>query len=405
MDKPASQQLPDATGTESVDDIIKFFGADDDPNEPNEEVVSELIAANDPETIEKGKNKKEVEEPEKEEVQELKLDDEEIPEAVLPRRQVILKKYPELFKDFPAIEKAMYREQAYTEVFPTVKDAKEAAEVAQEYQKFEDKILTGDLEDLLTSVKKNDNEAFVKIVDGILPTISKIDHQGYLYILGSVLENTIYSMATEGNNQNNDNLKSAAKVLQMFVFGNSEIKNPTQLGKKIKALARPENDSIAQEKAAFFQEKLDNAKTTISGRTENLLRSAVTKIIDPKDSMNAYTKKTAINDVISLIESNIDADSRFKSTIDRLWEKASNSDFSESSLLDIRNTYLARAKTILRQSVDKVRGDALKGLSSRRDKREEVEEEREVRSPRREKEKEEQRPKKRMSTLEFLSQD
>src|SRR6187399_1594582 len=47
------------------------------------------------------------------------------------RRREILAKYPKLFKDFPYLEKAYYREQQFTEVYPTIQDARAAHEKSQ----------------------------------------------------------------------------------------------------------------------------------------------------------------------------------------------------------------------------------------------------------------------------------
>src|SRR5262245_51212983 len=59
--------------------------------------------------------------------QELQGPTDEQLELVTPvRRREILKKYPNLFKDFPYLEKAYYREQQFTELLPTIEDARNA---------------------------------------------------------------------------------------------------------------------------------------------------------------------------------------------------------------------------------------------------------------------------------------
>src|SRR5690606_24801038 len=56
------------------------------------------------------------------------VDDDELELITPSTRKEILKDFPELFKKHPYLEKAMYRDKAFSEIFPTVDDAKEASE-------------------------------------------------------------------------------------------------------------------------------------------------------------------------------------------------------------------------------------------------------------------------------------
>jgi hypothetical protein len=369
-------------GDESVDDIIKFFGADDDPDAPNEEVVSDLIAGNDPETIAKGKNKKD-EPKDEEEVPEFEVTseedtkiNEEEPVLNLPRRQEILKEFPELFKKFPQIEHAMYREKEYAAIFPTIKDAKEAVEVVQEFEKFEEKLLSGDLTDVLKSVQEQNKEAFVVMVDNFLPTLAQVNKEGYHYIIGSVLEQAIASVFTEGNKrgdtQEAKNMKIAAQIFNQFIFGNSDIKQPQVLGSK-KLPKNEETDSIASEREELVRERFTSAQENLNNHTSKLIDSAVARMIDPRQSMNDFTRNNAIKNVVSKVESLIEQDSRFQSGMEKLWEKAFADNFSSASIKVIQTAYLEKVKTIIRPIVDSVRSEALKGNRSRPSNKEDKE--------------------------------
>jgi len=84
--------------------------------------------------------------------EDLKEPDEEDLELITPlRRKEILAKYPNLFKDLPYLEKAYYREQKYTELLPTIKDAEEAVAKAQTWDKLESDLTEGNLKDILGS--------------------------------------------------------------------------------------------------------------------------------------------------------------------------------------------------------------------------------------------------------------
>src|SRR4030095_10511453 len=118
---------------------------------------------------------------------ELEEPSEEQLELVTPvRRREILKKYPNLFKEFPYLEKAYYREQQFTELLPTIDDAKAAVEKSQILDRFEGDLMSGNAETVLKAVQASNPKAFLKIVDDYLPTLAKVDEKAYFHVLGNV---------------------------------------------------------------------------------------------------------------------------------------------------------------------------------------------------------------------------
>src|SRR6187401_409402 len=102
--------------------------------------------------------------------EELKGPSEEDLELMTPvRRKEILAKYPKLFKDFPYLEKAYYREQQFTEINPTIEDARVASEKAKIMDIVEREIMSGDITSVLAAAKDENQEAFYKVVDNYLP--------------------------------------------------------------------------------------------------------------------------------------------------------------------------------------------------------------------------------------------
>src|SRR6188508_1980225 len=133
----------------------KFYSPDDAPgitnqgdgaSDDNLETLELLNVEDEPEVIDiKGIKEKSLDDDDEstpdddEEDDELKEIEEELAgpkeedlELTTPvRRKEILAKYPKLFKDFPYLEKAYYREQQFTEINPTIEDARVASEKAK----------------------------------------------------------------------------------------------------------------------------------------------------------------------------------------------------------------------------------------------------------------------------------
>src|SRR6185437_12878138 len=202
-------------GETSVNDMIDLFSNDDDITENEETVITDIEAGNEG-------NKPEEKESEEEEEKEEKTSDEDEEEKEpdifqdIPSRKEILKAFPDLFKKFPGIASAIYRDRQYTEIFPSIDDARQASESLKDFEHFEQSLLSGDLNVVLESLKESDKAAFGKVTSNILATIQKVDEPAYYNVLSNVIKGAASTMFAEGQRINNDNLKGAAQILHQF---------------------------------------------------------------------------------------------------------------------------------------------------------------------------------------------
>jgi len=310
----------------------------------------------------------ELEEPEEDELEEILAEteppDEEKLELTTPvRRKEILAKYPTLFKDFPYLEKAYYREQQYTEILPSLDDAKLAVEKAQTLDNFEKELLTGSPESILKAVKENDTEAYNKLVDNYLPSLAKVDQQAFHHVVGNVIKQTIIGMYQESKNTQNEALANAAIVLNQFVFGTSTFAPPSQLAKP----ESPEKSEVQTERMKFIQERFETVRDDLATKTTNTLKATIEQNIDPRDSMTDYVRRNAARDALETLNDLIDKDTRFRTILDKLWEKAFQSNFNKDSIDRIRSAYFSKAKTLLPTVIKQARNSALKGLGKQTD--------------------------------------
>ena len=327
-------------------------------DEPIEETKDDLLS-------DEPKTKKE----DKEDKEEIKLDElpdddevEEIPEEIelrTPvRRKEILAKYPQIFKDFPYLETAYYREQQYTEILPTIDDAKEAVERAEQLTNYERELGTGSNEGILKTIKDNNPQAFAKLVDNYLPNLAKVDQTAFYHVIGSIAGSTIKSMVTEAQRTGNDDLKAAALILNQFVFGKSEYVEPAKFAPDDKP-----NQELNNERESFVRERFTTASSDLQEKVNNVLSSTIDNHLDPKGQMTDYIRRNATKDCLANLEKAIAGDTRFKSVLDNLWKKSFEQNFSRESLDRIRSAYLSKAKTILPTLIQRTRSEALRGLT------------------------------------------
>lgn len=324
-------------------------------------------------------------------------------------KKEILKKYPDLFKDFPSLERAYYKSTQYEELFPTMADAKQTAEKAQSFDNFQSVLLRGKMEPVLKAVKDNNPQAFNAIVDGYMENLKEADPNAFTHVVTNMGKNVIIAMVNEAERSRNDNLKAAAVILNQFLFGNSEFTPPATYGKPQN---NPEVDQERQrlqtERQQFLQQRFDTAINEVSTKCNNIIRSTITHHIDPKNLMSEYVRNTAVRDCMEKLDSLISQDERFGRLKDQLWRKAVESNFSKPSVDAIKTLFLNKNKTLLKDVIAQARNAALKGIGKRvTESREEPSQRGRINpgAPTSQSRKGSSEIPKGMSTLEFLNKD
>lgn len=296
-----------------------------------------------------------------------------------PRKKEILAKYPDLFKTFPFLEKIMYRDRQYNELFGSFDDAKEIAEKAQNFSEFENQLLSGNTENVLREIKSSDEKAFNIIVDEYLPTLAKVDKEAYFHVVGNLNRRLIMEMVQEANDTDNEDLKNAALLVNQFVFGSAKFTAPTLRVKKEDDKA---NSEIETERLAFVRERFESSRDELQTKVDNTLRATITDYIDPKNVMSSYVKKNAVADAMKILSSAIASDTSVVKNLDNLWRSAFDSKFSKESLSRIQSFYLSKAKGNLKNAIIKARAEALKDTPRHNSKEVDDESDKEDETPR-----------------------
>jgi len=272
-----------------------------------------------------------------------------------PRKKEILAKYPELFKTFPFLEKILYRDRQYNELFGSFDDAKEIAEKSEAFAEFENQLLAGNTENILKGVRESDSKAFNKIVDNYLPALKRVDSEAYYHVVGNLNKRLIEELVAESKNKGDEDLATAAAIINQFIFGTSKYTPPTKLVE--------ESDGVAEvEKARLndLRERFESVRDDLQGQVDNTLRATISEYIDQKGVMSPYVKKNAIADAMRIVNENIISDSLTVKNLDKLWRAATEARFSKDTQGKIKSYYLGRAKALLGKAIIKARAEALK---------------------------------------------
>lgn len=355
---------PDDSNTNSGDgltanDIIEELKIDDvDDPDPDDKDENEEV---------EDKEEKEDKEDDKEEI-ELEDDDEDKEEELelaLPvSKKVILKKYPKLFEEFPALERSYYRDQQFVELLGTVKDAREIKAQAEELESIKQDVFSGDIGGILKAVAATDENTFNKIADNYLETIGKVSEKAYYNICGNVVKKVLVSMVNEARTSKDENLEAAAQIINRFVFGNSEFKAPAKLAKEEPV----KDDKLAKEREEFERSRFESVHSELSEKVDNTIKSAIEANIDKDNRMSPFVKRYAIKEAMEKLEELISSDKNFRRYLDDRWTDARKSNYSPDAKAKITKAYLGKAKTLLPDVIRLARNSALKNDTSRRDK-------------------------------------
>src|SRR3990172_6326837 len=232
--------------------------------------------------------------------------------------------------------------------------------------KLEADLVKGNTIPIFHAIKNSNPEAFNKLVDEYLTSLAKVDKDAHYHVMNGVLKNAVVAMAREAKTSGDDDLLEAARAFHKFIFGSTDFVPHTKLSKE-KESDNDEASKLNSEREAFIKERFESVRDDLDFRVKNVLKSTIDRHIDPKSSMSDYVKKNASRETLELLETEIDNDHRFRTLLDKLWERAFSANFSKESIDKIRSTYLSKAKMLLPNVIKKTRNEALKGLGKKVD--------------------------------------
>lgn len=368
-------------GSLSKDDILEALGDESnvDSNDSDSGDVKEESDEKPKSTKDEIKDNKEDESGEKLDLEEAseddsKLDEDDLEFKDLPSRKEIKAKYPEIFKDFPNLEAAIYRDQAYTQVFPTIADAKEAASDVQTLRAFEGDLLSGNISSILKSVKDTDEKAFTKIGVTILDQLAKVDQNAYLTVANKIVKNAVAAVYAYSKSSGDDQLEIASQLFHRYFWNDPKV-TPAE---NVKFEEDPKETELNKEREEFNHSRLSSAVEDVTERVDTVIESTVSKNIDPKGVMTPFIKNKAVEDVLKNWKKELKGDSRFQAYLSKLWKEAKSNNYNETSKAKIREAIKDKARSTLPNIIQRVKVDALKGLGTRDRKASESRDERPI---------------------------
>lgn len=309
---------------------------------------------------EKEEETEEEETEEKEEEEEDKEEDKEQTE-VLTRVELkdVTKKFPTLFKEFPELREAFFREQKFTELFATIEEANKVIEDADAYNELASAVMSGNTERLLSEIKENDSKAVKKFATNFLPTLHKMDGDLFLDVVSPVIDSYIKSVYNKGKQANTEEerkqLVNAAMIVRRAIFG-GEYKDIEGVSDSIikKSDKSEEDKKDDEDKNRNLQAKYTALVQEVSNSCYGLLDKEIEKGFP---DLKGRAKSMAVKAVKDLVGEEMEKDKAHLERMNRLWQREQRNGFSGTLKSSFTTTFLSKAKTLIPKYRTEVRKD------------------------------------------------
>lgn len=262
--------------------------------------------------------------------------------------QQVKKANPELFKKFPELKDAIFREQKYTQIFPSIEEAEDAKDRNETFGKMEADILEGKSEELFKAVEATDKTSFIKLAHNLLPTILSQDKDLYSDIIALPIKRAVQQAYIQAKKADNKNLMNAALYIDDFFFEGDGISNDPKTSSPSKKDVKkdPEVERLEKERDEHAERIRNEFNTSVIESLRFRLSKEISSSITNYE-FDEYKRKNVSRDIENEVNNLLANDVRYQASIKSLYNQASSAKFNSEWKARIISAYLARAKAVL----------------------------------------------------------
>jgi len=285
-----------------------------------------------------------------------------------PSIKQIIAKMPEaekVFKAFPQLRDAYYREAKFSAIYSTIDDAQDAAEKAEALDIFDENIRKGSSKELLEAIGKDDKKVLKNFAISLLPTLREVDedlfYEATVPVFNTVIRN-LFRAGEKAGGKDGQNMMAAAKIMANHLHGSYDI---PEAEKKVDPELEEERKKFNEEKQKEQEEKFNNFEVSVNERTRKFMEKEISKGLD--DSLSEFIRNGIVTEVINRVGKELSNDKQHMTGISRLWKAALNERLSGKSADRIIAAFLSRAKQLIPEIRSKVKAEAIGSRNKKAD--------------------------------------
>ena len=270
-----------------------------------------------------------------------------------PPISAIKEKYPNFFKDFPELKESYFREMRFTELFPTVEDAKEAVSENEAFTVMSEAALSGDPVPIIDSIEKTDKKALELFSMSFLPALVKKDQALYYQVVTPLFQNLVQTMFKDKD----ENTQNAALVLAEWIFG--DVGDSVARGERsvAKSMALTDEQKKLKEEneqktTLAFRQSVGRVQDSITKTMESMILKSPS--FDPDKTFSPSLRRLGAKEVVAKIMEQLRTDKGHLTVMASRWKRARANGYTTDDESKIVSTYLARAKPLVSSIAGKV---------------------------------------------------
>lgn len=305
-------------------------------DEGKEETTPEPDKIEDEEPVEPEETEEEEEETQEDEETETEDEDEE--KITRPSWKEIKEKYPEIAKN-KEFREVYFREKAYSELFPTIEDAKEAGEKARVLEVFDQSLIDGDPGYLIKNLSPTSLAGFT---NKVLPALREYNKDLFLKATAPVVIDIVNNIHDHAVNKGDKNLQTSVLNVCNWLFGEFKVPgrlNPTRVDPEVEK----EKKTLQEERANL----LLTHRKEFTGKIERSIGRQLSKIIGEGLGIeNEFLATSVIEKTLEKVKSTIYSDKDFITRVQSIYQQAERAGYSPEYATRVVSAYLGRAKGI-----------------------------------------------------------
>lgn len=282
---------------------------------------------------------------EKDVLEELDEEELEAQDATItrPSWKLIKEKYPDLAKD-KDFRNIYFRDKAFTEVFPTVAEAKSAQEKAELFEFVDSSLASGNAKDLVVKLNEETRE---KLANNILPSLFSVDKKLFGIATRPVIINLLHEAYDFAVESKDENLRKSVRNLSFYLTKNADL--PPRPAPVTSPELEKERANIQKEREEIFLRNQRDFLTTTDSVVAKKLASLVSEGLGANKELNDFGRQAVVEKTLADVRRILVSDDPLNKRIISLHKLAAKSGFTTQHKARIISALLERAKTVIPQ--------------------------------------------------------
>ena len=329
------EEILDNTGSEASD-VEELASGEETPVKEETPESTDVGSEEDDEP----KAEEEEEPPVEEEEEEIEEETEEEEQITRPSWKTIKEKYPELAKD-KDFKNVFFRDKEFTQLFPTVQDAKDSFEKSQLLEMLDGSLSQGDPSQFLDALAAPTKQKFAQ---NILPALHALDKNLFKVATQPLIFEMLNEIHAIGEKNSDENLQISVKNIAKVLTGKFEVPPRAQ---------KPGNSEPDPEKQALLERTRTleaNQRNQFFEKADNSIKKQLIKTIedglDPKNELSDFTKQALIDKILEETKSSVASDQAFAAKMKHLAKQAEKAGYPPDYMPRFISAYLGRARQL-----------------------------------------------------------